>query len=151
MGGILGRRAWERSNGGVWLPAIHESPNQMGFCCCGSRTPCNCCDATNWPDSVTVRIDGCWGYNGDWVCDYLPDSCSLAYSSGVTDSIHVDVVVCQTIVAYLYQNMGGYWRLNQSWYRTLCASAPCDCSDLSGSLTPNPYGNQCLTATAEIL
>jgi len=34
MGGILGRQAWARSNGGLWLPEVYWSPVQMGFCCC---------------------------------------------------------------------------------------------------------------------
>jgi hypothetical protein len=47
MGGILGRRAWDRSNGGLWLPSVYWSPVQMGFCCCNAVEPIACCKYCN--------------------------------------------------------------------------------------------------------
>lgn len=61
MGGILGRRAWERSNGGLWLPEVRWSPVQMGFCCCPIAEPwegCPVCsaEARFWDISAVSKI-----------------------------------------------------------------------------------------------
>lgn len=64
MGGILGRRAWERSSGGLWLPNVLWSPVQMGFCCCTTVVyPTNCTFCTEHDDSdliVNLGISLSW-------------------------------------------------------------------------------------------
>jgi len=62
MGGILGRRAWEQSNGGLWLPAVHWSPVQMGFCCCEedeSPPGSECCPYCDYEVVLTVILPEC--------------------------------------------------------------------------------------------
>lgn len=57
MGGILDHRGWARSNGGLWLPRLYHSPNEMGFCCCATG-----CDPP-----------GCWSFG---VSGFSDDACS---------------------------------------------------------------------------
>jgi hypothetical protein len=58
MGGILGRQAWERSSGGLWLPSVfYDGAMLMGFC------PCVCeydfvADLEPELYEVSVAIDG---------------------------------------------------------------------------------------------
>ena len=38
MGGILGNKAWMRSNGGLWLPNVFGMPETVyGWCCCADE------------------------------------------------------------------------------------------------------------------
>lgn len=61
MGGILGRRAWERSNGGLWLPTVYWSPNRMGFCCCEAALTCCGCTSLPGRDDLTFTFSGLTG------------------------------------------------------------------------------------------
>lgn len=57
MGGILDHRGWARSNGGLWLPSVYDSPNQMGFVCC----------------EIGCDPPGCWSFG---VSGFSDDTCS---------------------------------------------------------------------------
>lgn len=93
MGGILGRRAWERSNGGLWLPSVYWSPNWMGFCACSFA----CTDPWVSPVADYVQVDWggavCYSDNlsaGTYQCALLESWGSWAWtSSGYTVSFFV--------------------------------------------------------------
>lgn len=80
MGGILGRRAWERSNGGLWLPAVYWFPVEMGFCCCSTGSGCGIWVDNVRPSTVTLVVDGlidgtcpCSDFNTTYELNYNED------------------------------------------------------------------------------
>lgn len=80
MGGILGRRAWERMSGGMWLPAVHWSPNRMGFCCCDAQKPpiefcCNSGELASLVPSLTVD------FSSAGIVDGTCSNCNEAFSA----------------------------------------------------------------------
>lgn len=106
MGGILGRRAWERSSGGLWLPNVLWSPVQMGFCCCTEGevwgSSCKVFSGTSWPSVVHVSIDvatdgacNCQGLVGDFedipLSTFGADTefCYVIYSNGSSSGVLV--------------------------------------------------------------
>lgn len=57
MGGILGNKAWMRSNGGLWVSNVFGMPETVyGWCCCGEEEPPSCqkCECPACKESITV-------------------------------------------------------------------------------------------------
>ena len=81
----FGRRYYERSLGGLWLPNVHQSV-QMGFCCCTPQnTPVVDCSYCNeiMPSGVWVSIQAS-------VC--IAYGCS--FSPRIDDSIDLGDYLC---------------------------------------------------------
>lgn len=92
MGGILDHRGWARSNGGLWLPRLYHSPNEMGFCCC-VEDEMPCCTYP-FPTEWSVDTSAIWGryQMGDFptcncgaYCDFLRAEFALTYTENITD------------------------------------------------------------------
>jgi len=136
MGGILGRRAWEQSNGRLWLPSLHyDDAVQMGFCCC-TTTGCDIWSGSR-PSSVLVDIasvtdgacDECEGHNRIVECDWD----EAASGDQTVMQYCCDTYVWQSgdtnVVAAFYHFYGdGFWRVNADSY--IPSSG---CSDSGGS------------------
>lgn len=75
MGGILGNKAWMRSNGGLWVPNVFGMPETVyGWCCCGEETDCGPYGPMLYDysgQSVLVTISGVDNVSLD--CQWLND------------------------------------------------------------------------------